>query len=182
MILFVDACLRPGSRTRALADAVLKRADEAVQTLRLYDAPPRPLDLAMLERRDRGDFDHPDFLFAGQFAQADTVVIAAPCWDLLFPAVLRAYLEQITVVGLTFRYNEQGRPEGLCRGKKLIYVTTCGGHMGENDLGFAYVKALAENFYGIEQVCRVAAEGLDIFGADPEAILEEAKKKAAGIL
>ena len=51
---------------------------------------------------------------------------------------------------------------------------------GQNDFGFSYVKALAQNFFGISEIHRYAAEGLDIFGADVDAILRKAKAEIAG--
>jgi FMN-dependent NADH-azoreductase len=36
------------------------------------------------------------------------------------------------------------------------------------------VKALAQGFYGIRDVCQVKAEGLDMIGADVEEILNKA--------
>ena len=68
----------------------------------------------------------------------------------------------------------------MCKAKKLYYVTTAGGFIGQNDFGFAYVNALAQNFFGITEVHRYAAEGLDIFGADVDAILRKAKAEIAG--
>jgi FMN-dependent NADH-azoreductase len=121
------------------------------------------------------DFFDPIFDLAKQFAAADVIVIAAPYWDLMFPAVVKTYFENITVSGITFRYSDQGRPESLCRAKELHYVTTSGGFIGENDFGFSYVQALARNFFGIAQIHRYTAEGLDIFGADVEKIMCEAK-------
>ena len=41
-----------------------------------------------------GALDDPLLDYARQFARADQILIAAPCWDLSFPAVLRAYLER----------------------------------------------------------------------------------------
>ena len=165
-ILLINACVRPGSRTMELAQTLLKKLEGDVEEARLYDMPLPALDLKGMERRNlasgKNDFSDPCFDVAKQFAAADTIVIAAPYWDLMFPAVLKNYLENITVSGLTFRYSEQGRPQSLCRAKKLYYVTTSGGFIGENDFGFSYVKALAENFFGIADVYRYAAEGLDI--------------------
>ena len=87
--------------------------------LRLAECVFPTVDEAFLEKRDRllreGDFDNPVFAYARQFAQADEIIIAAPFWDLSFPAVLKSYLEQINVVGITFRYTPEGIPEGLCR-------------------------------------------------------------------
>ena len=45
------------------------------------------------------------------------------------------------------------------------------------NLGFDYVAALARNFYGITDIALVKAEGLDILGADPDAILAQAKRE-----
>ena len=185
-ILFIDACVRPNSRTRELAQVVLENLQGDVQKIALYEESLQPLDLQTMEKRDEaartGEYKDPVFERALQFAQADTIVIAAPFWDLMFPAVLKTYLEQITVSGITFRYSEQGSPVGLCRAKKLYYVTTAGGYLGEQSFGFAYVQALANGFYGIDDVRCISAQGLDIAGNDARAILEEAKQAAFKML
>ena len=164
-----------------LAQEVLKKLDGCVEEVRLYEKFLPVLDLERMERRGQAaqkqDFSHSDFDLAKQFAAADIVVIAAPYWDMMFPAVLKNYLENITVAGVTFRYSDQGRPESLCRVKKLYYVTTAGGFIGENDFGYSYVRTLAQNFFGITEVHRYAAEGLDIYGADVKEILCKAKAK-----
>ena len=178
-LLFLNACVRPGSRTLDLAKALLQKQKAQIQEVNLYEAQLPALDLSGIETRhlaaQEKDFSDPVFDAAKQFAQADVIVIAAPCWDLMFPAVLKTYLENITVSGITFRYSDQGRPESLCKAKALYYVTTAGGYIGQNDFGFTYIKALAQNFFGIAEVGRYAAEGLDIFGADVEAMIGQAK-------
>ena len=178
-ILFINACVRPCSRTSELAETLLQKLKGDVQEINLYETHLPELDLNGLEKRDqaaqKNDFSDPVFSAAKQFAAADIIVIAAPYWDLMFPATLKTYLENITISGITFRYSEQGRPESLCRAKTLHYVTTAGGFIGQNDFGFSYVKALAQNFFGISEIHRYAAEGLDIFGADVDAIMCKAK-------
>ena len=178
-ILFINACVRPCSRTLELAKTLLKRLKGEILEVRLQEMPMAALDLNGLEKRDqaaqKNDFSDPVFTAAKQFAAADIIVIAAPYWDLMFPATLKTYLENITISGITFRYSEQGRPESLCKAKALHYVTTSGGFIGQNDFGFSYVKALAQNFFGINELYRYAAEGLDIFGADVETIMRKAK-------
>ena len=180
MILFVNGCVRENSRTLELAQAVLEKESDAVEEVRLYPGGPEGLDAEKLALRDellaKGELDHPMLRWARQFAEADAIVIAAPYWDLAFPAKVRAYLEEVTVSGITFRYGENGIPQGLCRAKRLIYVTTAGGPIFENfNFGYDYVKALARGFYGIGGVSIVKAEGLDIRGADPEKIMAQAK-------
>lgn len=184
-ILFINACVRPNSRTLSLAESVLSHLKGEVTSLRLEHESLPVLDREGLELRETlvaaEDFGHPMLAYARQFAAADTVVIAAPYWDLMFPARLKTYLEAITVSGVTFRYNE-GRPYSLCRAKRLIYVTTAGGPIGEFDFGFRYVEALARGFFGISDVLCVRAEGLDIDGADVPAILDRARNEAAAAL
>ena len=178
MILFVNGCVRKKSRTFELAQAVLEKMSAAIEEVTLYPDGPAGLDTQKLRLRDellsKGDSDHPMFRWARQFAAADTIVIAAPYWDLAFPAKDRGYLEEVTVSGVTFHYGENGIPQGLCKAKRLIYVTTAGGPIFQN-YGYEYVKALAQGFYGIPEVSLVKAEGLDVWGADPEAIMETAK-------
>lgn len=178
-ILFLNACLRPGSRTLELAETLLQRLQGNISEVCLHEMPMSPLNLIGMEKRHQAarekDFSDPIFDAARQFADADIIVIAAPYWDLMFPAVLKTYLENITVAGITFYYSEQGRPQSLCRARRLYYVTTAGGFIGQNDFGFSYVKALALSFFGITEIYRYAAEGLDIFGADVETIMGKAK-------
>lgn len=165
-ILFINACVRPQSRTLELAKSLLEKTEGEIQRLDLYDTQLKPLDAQGIAFREQAskeqDFSNEVFDLAKQFANADTIVIAAPYWDLLFPAVLRTYLETVCVSGLTFRYTQEGRPLGLCKAKKAYYVTTAGGFIGENNFGFMYVKALFQQLFGIEQVEFISKEGLDI--------------------
>ena len=185
-LLLINACVRKASRTRILADALLRRLDrpdQAVEEVSLNGIRFPAVDEAFLGERDRliaaGNFASPAFALARQFAAADTVVIAAPYWDLSFPAALKQYFEQINVLGITFRYTPEGFPAGLCRAGRLYYVTTAGGSYVPEDFGFGYVKALAQDFYGIPEVRLVKAVGLDLDGADPAAIMQAAEAAVA---
>ena len=187
-ILFVNSCLnQESSRTQRLADAVLdKMLEEAaaageqaqVEELSLVDAGIEGLDEETLafrsERSAAKDFTHELFAPARQFREADEIVIAAPYWDLSFPAMLKAYIEQLCVNGLTFSYSEEGIPVGHCLAKRLTYVTTAGGYLGAYNMGFDYVAAVCKLYFGIEESRCISAEGLDIWGNDAEAILADA--------
>ncbi len=177
-ILYVNACVREESRTRSLAEKLLAKLGRPVEELRLEKIAFPAVSEEYLNVRDRliseEAFQDPLFDLARQFSEADDIVIAAPYWDLSFPAMLKQYLEQITVVGITFKYSEEGIPVGLCRAKRLFYVTTAGGFYAPEDYGFGYVKALAQNYYGIQDVRKIEALGLDIDGADVNAIMADA--------
>ena len=135
-----------------------------------------PLNRELLEKRERlisiENKNDPMFCYAKQFAEADEIVIAAPFWDLSFPAILKTYIEQITVSGITFEYID-GRPCGLCNAKSLTYVTTSGGPIFA-DFGYEYVKALAKNFYGISQTKAYRAMNLDVNMIAAEYVLTKA--------
>jgi FMN-dependent NADH-azoreductase len=178
-ILFINACVRTNSRTLELAKYVLSKLQGDTEEVKLFDLNIPLLNKKGLEMRENAsitkDYSSSEFFFVKQFAESDVIVIAAPYWDLMFPAVLKNYFENITVNGLTFDYGENGIPYGLCRAKRIIYVTTAGGPIIHN-FGFDYVSTLAKCFYGIKDVQLVKAERLDIHGANVAQIIEDAKK------
>ena len=177
-ILFVNACIRKNSRTRFLAEQVIRQLNGTVIEVNPVTATePITSEEFIINRADatgKMDFADPAYAPARQFAEADIIVVAAPYWDLSFPAILKAYFEQVNVLGLTFEYTEEGFPRGLCKARKLIYVTTAGGPIISDEYGYGYVKSLAQGFYGIAEVCQVKAEKLDVIGADVEGILNKA--------
>ena len=177
MTLFINACVRRDSRTRVLADELLKKWDEPVTEVCLNDISFPVTDEAFLTKRSallaEGAFQDPMFDLARQFAEADRIVIAAPYWDLSFPAALKQYFEQINASNITFYYTPEGYPKSLCHAKQLFYVSTAGGYFLPEEYGFGYVKALAENFYGIPDIRLIMAKGLDIDGADVDKIMSE---------
>ena len=178
-ILFINACVRKESRTRKLAEKLLIKLNKPYEEVRLEDISFPVVNEIFLNIRNQfisdGDFHSLIFDHARRFAQAETIVIAAPYWDLSFPSALKQYLEQISVVGITFRYSEDGVPIGLCRAKRLIYVTTAGGYYVPEEFGYGYVKALAQNYYGIQDVRQITAAGLDIDGANVDEIMLNAE-------
>lgn len=177
--LFINVCVRDGSRTEELAKFFLDGFCDDVHEIKLRNEKIQPLDRESLMLRDRlvaeRVTDHPMLKYAKEFAAADTIVIAAPFWDLSFPSLLKIYLEAISVCGITFCY-ENNAPRGLCRAERLFYITTAGGPVF-SDFGFSYAKELAETFYGIEQTKCFRAEGLDIVGADIDGIMAMAKSE-----
>lgn len=181
MILYINACVRGDSETKKLADYLLSKTTEPVEEIRLWEIEYPKVDESFLSKRDelisRQEFSSPMFVLARQFAAADTIVIAAPYWDLSFPAVVKQYFEQINVLGVTFSYSPEGEPIGLCKAEKLYYVTTAGGCFVPEEYGFGYVKALANSFYGIKEAELIKAVGLDIVGADKATIIQECMDK-----
>ena len=190
-LLFINACVRgPRSRTLQLARHFLEswqqKHPEAVITERdLCRDRLSPQYPEVLEERDTlwgaGKLDDPIFAPARQFAAAGRIVIAAPFWDLSFPAILKIYLERISVTNITFGYDDLGRSVGLCRAEKLLFITTRGGdfsipQIAWMEMGAHQLEALCA-MYGIPSFQCLAAQGLDDVRNDKEAILAQAAKE-----
>ena len=175
-ILFINACVRKESRTLVLAKDILSKMQGNITEIDLAKENLAPLNCKSLEERERllksRETDAPMLQYAKQFAGADEIVIAAPFWDLSFPSLLKIYMEQITVTGITFSYRN-GCPTGLCKAKRLIYVTTSGGEIF-CDFGYAYIKTLANNFYGIQDTVCYRATNLDVRGISADKLLQDA--------
>lgn len=176
MTLFVNCCPRDDSRTLRIAKAYLSKQNAPYEELMLYKENPKPLTPETLAERTAlvmaGELSHPMFRYARQFANADRIVIAAPFWDLSFPAMLKNYIENIYVTGIVSKYGPDGMPVGLCKADKLVYITTAGGPY-QPEYSYGYFSTMATEFFGIGQTRLIKAEMLDVEGFDAELILND---------
>jgi FMN-dependent NADH-azoreductase len=180
-LLFVNACVNRGiSRTyrigKELVSLLEKNDDFEVIELVLEEEKIQALTSETLNRRFElsggKDFSNEIFRYAKQFKDADCIVIAAPYWDLGFPAMLKIYIETVSIPGIVYRYSENG-PTGLCKAKKIYYVTTRGGHIDdEKDLGYTTIVELGK-LYGIKEVKCISMNGLDIPADDIEIAIKK---------
>ena len=187
-ILFINSCIRGerSSRTYELSSFFAKRylgcrKDAQLEEIHIGELGLAPFCGEMIDLRDKavlGIGDKKIIAQAEKFAKADTIIVAAPYWDMSFPSILRVYTEHICVCGVTCVYEPDGTPKGLCRAKKAVYITTAGGFINDKNYGFDYIKDIFE-FMGICDTHFLSAEGLDIDGNDPMQILENAKRNAA---
>ncbi len=180
-LLYIDSCIRrEESRSRQAADYLMKKMEASgkyeIETLCLMDEPLHYLSGDFFRQRERllaeGRRDHRRFDYAHQFARADVIVIAAPFWDLGFPALLKTYIENISVDGITFYADIEGC-HGMSQGRQLIFVTTRGGYYENTplEMGSLYMEALSV-FFGIDQYRCFFAEGLDIEGNDQKKLMQ----------
>jgi FMN-dependent NADH-azoreductase len=185
-LLFVNACVRGAdSRTLALAEQLLLRIKEEnkkdmafkIEEIRLSTENLLPLNYERLARREElmsaGMSEDTMFDYANAMASADMIVIAAPYWNMSFPASLKVFLELASVEGITYTYGEDGTPIGLSSANDMYYVTTSGGLIGDCNFGFEYVNAICR-LYGIQNTHFVSAQGLDLEGANVQEMLEKA--------
>lgn len=174
------------SRTFKISDSFIKEykkvnPHDEIITLDLYKEgismlPVGQLDEIHVPAPGTGK-DHPILKYAYQFLEADKYVIAEPFWNLGIPAILKAYIDYITVTGITFKYTAEG-PVGLCFGKKAVNIVSRGGDYSTEpaasfEMGDRYLRTIF-GFLGITDFQTIAANGLDLIGNDVNAIMEEA--------
>lgn len=172
-LLFVNCCISQrgaDSRTRILADAFLETFRAKHPEAEMETVTPetmlalKPFDVEKLNDRDAlsgvGAFDAPIFDLARQFRAADAIVVAAPYWDLSYPAALRTYVEYVSAVGLTYHYEADGC-HGDCKAERLVYLTSGGDFEREDSIGVLHWRQLC-GLFGIPKFDYVFAGGMDI--------------------
>ena len=185
-LLFVDCCIRrEASRTRKLAEAFLNNLPEGwrVEKVTLMDEPLLPLMEGGFWQREEllqaGDLKHRRFDYAWQFQRADAILIAAPFYDLSIPALLKVYIENVSVDGITFLCDAEGL-RGNCRARSMTFLTSRGGFYDGSldEMGSRYMEAMCR-FFGTGTYRCIAADGVDMDPAQTPGILAEACERAA---
>ena len=185
-LLFVDCCIRrEASRTRKLAEAFLAHVPEGwtVEQVTLMDEPLLPLMEGWFRQREellqQGDLHPRRFDYAWQFQRADAILIAAPFYDLSIPALLKVYIENVSVDGITFECDANGL-RGACRAESMTFLTSRGGFYDDSpdEMGSRYMEALCR-FFGTGTYRCIAADGVDMDPEKTPAILADACEQAA---
>lgn len=114
-----------------------------------------------------------------EFLAADTVVLGVPMYNFSLPSQLKAWIDRIAVAGKTFRYTAEG-PEGLATGKKVIMVSTRGGHYSAGpaaamDHQESYLRTVF-GFLGVTDIEIVRAEGLNLSADSKIEAISEAER------
>ena len=139
---------------------------------------------ALAQERDalaRAGSDSPLLAPAREVAGSDLILVGAPYWDLSFPAALKVCLEWASCLGITFRYTAEGEQVGMSRARCLVYVTTGGGPVWAQNLGYDYLRGWAA-MMGIGRTLCLAAEDLDVWGTDVEGALARAEEEIPALV
>lgn len=112
-----------------------------------------------------------------QLLNADIIVIGAPLINFTIHSSLKSWIDHITRAGITFGYDQDGRPIGMVTGKKVYVAMASGGVYSEgpgkaNDFVVPYLRAFL-GFLGMTDLTIFRAEGLKVPG-----IKETAMQKA----
>ena len=163
-VFYVDACLRTGSNTRKIADAIIAKLAERyeVETIRLLENAFPVVNNDILNDRANGIVPDEYVEMAKKLADADRLVIAAPFWDMSFPSALKVFLENMSLFNVTFGSNEK-ECYGLCKAEKVLYITTRGMNINTGDAleqATPYIKAIGK-LWGLGELHVISAQNMD---------------------
>lgn len=99
---------------------------------------------------------------AREFLDADVIALGVPMYNLSIPSTLKAYIDHLSRVGLTFQYTENG-PQGLVKDKPVYVLTSRGGIYDNNPYDFQtpYLKGIL-NFPGINDITFINTDGMSM--------------------
>ena len=163
-LFYIDSCLRYGSNTKKIADALIDRLSERyeVETVKLSDYDFPVVKNGILNDRNNGIVPEEYVNIARKIAAADRLVISAPFWDMSFPSALKVFLENMSLFNVTFASNEK-ECYGLCKAEKVLYITTRGMNIktgDEMEQATPYIKAISK-LWGLGELHVIAAENMD---------------------
>ena len=175
---------------RMVAHLLAKLPAGSVQTVNLAETDIQPLDKAAVEmfiatvfQRQQPNAEQAA-LFArmmsvvNQVKSARRLVIAYPMYNFSIPARLKDWLDNLVVAGETFRFGEDGAPQGLMGAHKVLLLQASGSvysegrPMAQMDFASSYLKSLLGGFLGFASVDTVRAEGTS--GDNREAAVQRA--------
>lgn len=168
-LIFIDACMRAGSRTRRIARPIISELSKkySVETVDLTKNIYPVADNYTLEDRNQGVVPAEHVDLAMRLASADRIVIAAPFWDMSFPSALKVFFENMSLFGITFNTNEK-ECYGLCKAEKVMYITSRGMNISTGnplEQGTPYIKAIS-HLWGWGELNVVAAQNIDYSSAE----------------
>lgn len=164
-LLYIDACIRNAeSRTKRIATPIVEALKERyeVETFCLNEMELEIVKEDLIRRRNNGRIDPVVMGWAEKVRDADRIVIAAPFWDMSFPAALKNFFELCSIFDVTFKSDDK-TCFGNCRAEKLLYITTRGMDIATGDVleqATPYLKALSW-LWGIGPLQVVSAQNMD---------------------
>lgn len=101
-LVYIDACMRKESRTRRIAEQIISKLSERY-TITKFVLNELPLEIVkedLIQQRLYGNNDPQSLLWAKKICDADRIVIAAPFWDMSYPAAPKNFFELCSIGGL----------------------------------------------------------------------------------
>ena len=185
-LVVINACVRKAdSRTLRIAEPIIEALAKRYNVTR-YDLPDTeivPLTPDLYSQRAEGVVPEWAKEAAQAIAKADAILIAAPFWDMSFPAVLKCFFEQTSLFDITFTDNGSSCV-GLCRSPKVLYITTRGMDIRTGsplEQATPYIKAIG-TLWGLGELTTISARNMDYSSeAEIEAKIEACIKEGLAL-
>lgn len=164
-LLYIDACIRDEqSRTKRIATPIIEALKQKyeIQTLVINELDLSIVKKELVTKRTSGDVEAQVMSWAESVRDADRIVIAAPFWDMSFPAALKNFFELCSIMNVTFMTNDK-TCYGNCKAEKMLYITTRGMNISTGDVleqATPYLKALSW-LWGIGPLQVVSVQNTD---------------------
>ncbi len=105
----------------------------------------------------------PSVEYISELQNADIIVIASAMHNFSITSLLKAYIDQICRMGLTFKYTAEG-PQGLLKNKQAVIITSSGmefdnDYVKSMDFQTPYLQRIL-NFVGIDDIRHIPVQGL----------------------
>ena len=170
-LVVINACVREAdSRTLRIAESVVTELSRRYGIIR-FDLPSMegivPLTPALYAERTRADIPAWALEAARAIAETDRLLIAAPFWDMSFPAILKCFFEQTSLFDATFTDNGK-TCTGLCKSPKVLYITTRGMDIPTGDpreQATPYLKALG-SLWNLGEITTLSAQNMDYLSSE----------------
>lgn len=193
-ILWIQTSPRGESQSTKLAEALVEKIknqheNSMVTIENLSKSPPSHLtDLHLrsfftakehLTEVQKESLKQSDY-YINQLQAHECIVISFPVWNFSVPSSLKAWIDQIVRVGMTFRYIDS-KPQGLIEKRKVFLVSARGGIYPENfsnvangpfDFSSLLMRTVL-GYIGLHDITELRIDGLAIPGIK-ESALEKA--------
>lgn len=172
-MIFVNACIREeDSRTLRIAKDILKNENIEEIDLNKMNLLPYTYSNNPVMHGIKDEFID----LSKKIANSDGLIIAAPFWDMSFPALLKVFLEKLSIVDVMFK--DTGETcLGIAKCPFMFLITTRGMNIDDEsplEQATPYLKALCE-LWGIKKFDSISAYNLDYSSSS---IVEEKIKNA----
>ena len=164
-LIYVNSIIRKDeSRTKRLIDGILKafKGKVEIKEINLNDLDLNPFNETTYQ--DKVDNGVPQVFYdlSKEIAESDGLIIASPFWDMSIPAMLKSFLEKISLFDVMF-VSDDRKCIGIAKCPFMFYVTTRGMNIKDGDdleQGTSYLKALCW-LWGIKKFEVVSCSNFD---------------------
>jgi FMN-dependent NADH-azoreductase len=116
----------------------------------------------MIDAKGKQLLAYADTVF-NEMDQADIIVIGTPVHNHGISSYLKAWIDQLVRVGVSYKYNGDGTRTGCLNNKKVYLAVAMGGKLAYWPPAYefieSYIKAVFSAYAGITDICTYRIEG-----------------------